>query len=63
MTNSLFMTAAEVAEVLGVSKSYAYKLMQKLNAELDSQGLLVIHGKVNREYLFDKIYKGKAKEG
>ena len=31
MEKTLFMRAAEVAEVLGVSETYAYKLIKKLN--------------------------------
>ena len=34
----LFMRVDEVAAVLGVSKSYAYKLVQALNKELKSTG-------------------------
>ncbi len=33
-----FMRVDEVAQELGVSKSYAYKIVQKLNAELKSLG-------------------------
>ena len=63
MADSLFMNADEVADVLGVSKSYAYKLIKRLNDEQSEKGLLVIHGKLNREYLNDKIYKSSVKEG
>ena len=34
MSETTFMKVDEVAEELGVSKSYAYKIVQKLNAEL-----------------------------
>ena len=37
-----FMRAEDVAEVLGVSKSFAYKVMKKLNDELKSQGYVTI---------------------
>lgn len=37
-----FMRVDEVAQELGVSKSYAYKIVQKLNAELKSLGYLTI---------------------
>lgn len=56
------MNVDKVADILGVSKSYAYKLIKKLNKEQVAKGLLVIHGKLNREYLHDKIYKGSRKE-
>jgi predicted transcriptional regulator len=34
MENTSFMKVDEVAQELGVSKSYAYKIVQRLNAEL-----------------------------
>ena len=34
MASNTFMRVDEVAETLGISKSYAYKIVQKLNAEL-----------------------------
>ena len=37
-----FMRVDEVAQELGISKSYAYKIVQKLNAELKSLGYLTI---------------------
>lgn len=43
-----FMRAEEVARELEVSKSYAYKLIQQLNAELREKGYITIAGRVNR---------------
>ena len=56
MEKTLFMRAAEVAEVLGVSETYAYKLIKKLNEELKAKGDLVIDGRINREYFMEKVY-------
>ena len=39
-----FMRADEVARELNVSKSYAYRLIQRLNAELQKQGFITIAG-------------------
>ncbi len=36
----IFYTADEVALQLGVSKAYAYKIIKKLNNELNQKGLL-----------------------
>ena len=55
MADSLFMNADEVADFLGVSKSYAYKLIKRLNDEQSEKGLLVIHGKLNLSLIH--IYK------
>lgn len=45
--SELFMTADEVAKVLGVSKSHAYKIMHQLNAEMKQMGYITIAGRVN----------------
>ncbi|MDD4565617.1 MAG: ICEBs1 excisionase, partial [Eubacteriales bacterium] len=37
MDKKLFITAAEMAEILGVSKAHAYKIIRKLNDELKSE--------------------------
>lgn len=44
------MDAMEVAEQLGTSKAYAYKVIRKLNAELAKKGCLIVQGKVSRMY-------------
>ncbi len=63
MANSNFMRVEEVAEELGVFKSYAYKIIQKLNSELKSQGFLTISGRVSKQYFLDRVcYSTKAKK-
>jgi len=58
--SSIFIKADEVANELGVSKPYAYKLVQKMNAELKKKGYLTISGRVNRQYYHEKIYGSQA---
>lgn len=54
-----FMRVDDVAKELGVSKSYAYKLIQRLNAELREKGYLTISGRINRTYFMEKLcYSG-----
>ncbi len=53
-----YFTAEQVAEIMGVSKGTAYKVMQKLNAELDAKGFITISGKVNRNYFIEKVCYG-----
>ena len=48
MASNTFMKVDEVAETLGISKSYAYKIVQKHNAELKDKGFLTIAGRVNK---------------
>ena len=63
MTNNTFMKVEEVAEVLGVSKSYAYKIVQQLNNELKKKGFLTISGRVNKQYFMEKTcYSADNKE-
>ena len=53
------MRVNEVAEELGVSIPYAYKLIRKLNEELKEKGYLTISGRVNRKYFQEKAcYRG-----
>ena len=56
MEKTIFVTADTVAEDLGVSKSFAYKLMKKMNDELKEKGYLTIAGKVSRKYYIERFY-------
>ena len=51
-----FMRADEVARELEVSRSYAYRLIQQLNAELRAKGYITIAGRVNRQYFRERLY-------
>lgn len=54
--NTNFLKVKEVANELGVSESYAYKIIRKLNAELNRKGILTITGRVNRQYFMERLY-------
>ncbi len=54
--NTNFLRVKEVANELGVSESYAYKIIRKLNAELNRKGILTISGRVNRQYFMERLY-------
>jgi len=43
-----FIKADEVAEELGISKPYAYKIIRRLNEELRQKGMITIAGRVDR---------------
>ena len=62
MSETTFMKVDEVAEQLGVSKSYAYKIVQKLNTELKEQGFLTISGRVNKQYLMERTCYGAIRK-
>ncbi len=60
MNETNFMNVEEVAQELGVSKSYAYKVVHKLNGELKEKGYLTVSGRVNRKYFMEKFCYGSA---
>lgn len=62
MTNNTFMRVDEVAEILGISKSYAYKIVKKLNDELKEKGFLTISGRVNKKYFMERVYYDTSHE-
>ena len=63
LTNNTFMRVEEVAQVLGVSVSYAYKIIQKLNAEMKEMDYLTISGRINRNYFMERFqYDGRKGE-
>ena len=49
MENKRFLTAQDVMEMLGVSLSYSYKLIRRLNAELEGDGFVTIKGRVSTD--------------
>ena len=57
----IYITADEVSELLGVSKGYAYKLIRKLNKELEDSGYIVMSGKVPKRY-FEKRWFGYSEK-
>ena len=50
------MRVNEVAEELGVSIPYAYKLIRKLNEELRKIGCITIAGRIDRKFFHEKFY-------
>lgn len=58
--STTFMKVQDVADELGISKSYAYKIVQKLNEEMKSQGFITISGRVNKQYFLERVCYGTA---
>jgi len=55
--STLYITANELARMLGISTGQAYKIIRKLNQELVEDGFLIIAGKIPRRY-FEKRWFG-----
>lgn len=51
----MYMSADEVAEWTGMSKSYAFKLIRRLNDELEHEGYVTIPGKVEKRYFAHRL--------
>lgn len=62
MSNKMFMRVEDVAEEMGVSISYAYKLIRKLNKELKATGCITIPGRIDRKFFHKKFYSTKTAE-
>ena len=63
MNENSFMRVDDVARELDVSKSYAYRLIQRFNAELRKQGYITISGRVSRKYFTEKLCYGETERG
>lgn len=56
MAGQMFMRVEEVAEELGVSTPYAYKLIHSMNDELKKTGCITIAGRIDRKFFYEKFY-------
>lgn len=54
-----YLNADEVAEAMDVSRSTAYRVIKKLNDELNGRGYLTVAGKVSKKYFAERIYGGE----
>ncbi len=62
MSNKIFMRVEEVAEEMGVSVPYAYKLIRRLNKELKEKGCITIAGRIDRKFFHEKFYSTKSND-
>ncbi|WP_283170314.1 helix-turn-helix transcriptional regulator [Curtanaerobium respiraculi] len=57
---SQMLGVEEVCERLGVSRSYGYRVIRKLNGDLRERGILTIPGKVNSAFLEERYFSTEA---
>lgn len=55
-----FITAKEVAEIMGISTTKAYQIIRQLNTDLEARGYITVSGKVSRAFFEEKCYGVKA---
>lgn len=56
MQKKIYYCAADIAGMLDISVASAYRIIKKLNKELDSKGYLTLPGKVSVVYFHEKFY-------
>ena len=56
MSTQIFMRADEVAEAMGVSIPYAYKIISNMNKKLKETGCITIGGRIDRKYFYEQFY-------
>ena len=56
MANQIFMRVNEVAEELGISIPFAYRIIRQMNEELAKTGCITIAGRIDRKFFHEKFY-------
>ena len=54
--NKVYITAAELSEMLGVSIGHAYKIIRQLNQQLAKDGYITVAGKIPTKLIEQKWY-------
>ena len=52
---STLMTVDEVMKAAGIGKNTAYRIIRKLNAEMEAMGKLTFSGRVNRKFFENRF--------
>lgn len=50
-----FIRAKEVSELLQCSECMAYKIIARLNKELQAKGYITIGGRISKDYLCERM--------
>lgn len=58
-----YITATEVAEIMGISRSNSYQIVRQLNKELKAPGVSHGAGKCPIQYFKQKFYGFQIPEG
>lgn len=52
---SKFLRANDVAEILQISRTTAYRIIKRINDDLERQGKIVISGRVSERYFNERV--------
>lgn len=58
MEKKNYINAQELSNILDISVSSAYRVIRKLNEELEEKGYLVIAGRVPTKYFEQRCFSG-----
>lgn len=56
MRKAMFYKWNDVAEIMGVSRPTAYRIISKMNDELSSKGYYTQRGRISKKYFEEKTY-------
>ena len=56
MKNKRFLIVYNVLKMLDISLSYVYKLIRRMNVELESEGFVTIKKRVSTQHFMERIY-------
>ncbi len=56
VAEKVYYNAADLINMLGVSRAGAYRIIKDLNEELTEQGCYIIKGKVSKRYLDKRMH-------
>lgn len=51
-----FLAANDIAVILNISRSTAYRIIRRLNEDLKKSGKITIAGKVSAKYFYENVY-------
>ena len=60
-TIQTFLNAEQIADELGISKPFAYKVIRELNEELKEKGFVIIAGRISTKYFEERFYGVESK--
>lgn len=63
MSSARVMHSKDVADALDISQSHAYKIIRRLNRELEELGCLTVSGRVSRDYFEERFFNGGDHDG